>query len=67
MEEQERFLEILGEIKNIAALQNNTLSKEEINRYLSGMDFDSGKIEAVYKYLVAGGIKITGYEEASAK
>ena len=66
MEEQERFLEILGEIKNIAALQNNTLSKEEINRYLSGMDFDSGKIEAVYKYLGAGGIKITGYEEASA-
>lgn len=66
MEEQERFLEILGEIKNIAALQNNTLSKEEINRYLGGMDFDSGKIEAVYKYLGAGGIKITGYEEASA-
>ncbi len=66
MEEQERFLEILGEIKNIAALQNNTLSKEEINRYLSGMDFDSGKIEAVYKYLGAGGIKITGYEEVSA-
>ncbi|MCI9078736.1 MAG: hypothetical protein HFH68_07410 [Lachnospiraceae bacterium] len=64
MEEQERFLEILGEIKNIAALQNNTLSKEEISRYLGGMDFDSGKIDAVYKYLSAGGIKITGYEGA---
>lgn len=65
MEEQEKFLEILGEIKNIAALQNNTLSKEEIGRYLGGMDFDSGKIEAVYKYLSAGGIKITGYDMAS--
>ncbi|MFG6329511.1 MAG: hypothetical protein K1W06_08610 [Lachnospiraceae bacterium] len=65
MEEQERFLEILSEIKNIAALQNNTLSKEEICRYLGGMDFDSGKIEAVYKYLSAGGIKITGYEALS--
>lgn len=66
MEEQERFLEILGEIKNIAALQNNTLSKDEINRYLGGMDLDSGKIEAVYKYLSTAGIKITGYEGVSS-
>lgn len=66
MEEQERFLEILGEIKNIAALQNNTLSKEEINRYLSGMDLDSGKMGAVYKYLGTAGIKITGYEGISS-
>lgn len=65
MEEQERFLEILSEIKNIAALQNNTLSKEEISRYLGDMEPGSSKIEAVYKYLSAGGIKITGYEELS--
>ena len=62
MEEQERFLEILGEIKNIAALQQNTLSKEEISRYLGDMEPGSDKIEAVYRYLSAGGIKITGYE-----
>lgn len=63
MEEQGRFLEILAEIKNIAALQQNTLSKEEINRYLGNMELDNSKMEAVYSYLSAGGIKITGHEE----
>lgn len=41
------------------------MSKDEINRYLGGMDLDSGKIEAVYKYLGTAGIKITGYEGVS--
>lgn len=63
MEEQGRFLEILGEIKNIAALQQNTLSREEISRYLGNMELDNSKMEAVYSYLSAGGIKITGNEK----
>lgn len=65
MVEQERFLEILNEIKNIAALQNNTLSKEEIIRYLGDIRPGSDKMDAVYKYFSAYGIKITDYEEAS--
>ncbi len=63
MEEHGRFLEILAEIKNIAALQQNTLSKEEINRYLGNMELDNSQMEAVYSYLSAGGIKITGRRE----
>ncbi len=63
MEEHGRFLEILAEIKNIAALQQNTLSKEEINRYLGNMELDNRQMEAVYSYLSAGGIKITGHGE----
>ncbi len=58
MEEQEKFLEILGGIKDIAALQQNTLEEEEIKKYLGNMALDNAQMEAVYRYLSAGGIKI---------
>ena len=65
MEEQDKFVEILGEIKDIAALQENSLSKDEIQKYLSDMDLNEDKMNAVCSYLVAGGIKIDGYSKAS--
>lgn len=65
MEEQDKFLEILGEIKNIAALQQNILSKDEIQKYLSDMELSDDKMDAICSYLVAGGIKIDGYNKAS--
>lgn len=65
MEEQDKFLEILEEIKNIAALQQNILSKDEIKKYLSDMELSDDKMDAVCSYLVAGGIKIDGYSKAS--
>lgn len=61
MEEQGKFLEILSEIKDIAALQQNTLEEEEIKKYLGNMELDSRQMEAVYNYLNAEGIKITGH------
>ena len=64
MEEQDKFLEILGEIKDIAALQENSLSKDEIQKYLSDMDLNEDKMNAVCSYLMAGGIKIDGYSKA---
>lgn len=62
MEEQDRFLEVLQDIKDIAASQQNILSKEEIERYLSGMELDNFKLDAIYHYLSAAGIKIEGYK-----
>lgn len=53
MEEQDKFLEILGEIKDIAALQQNILSKDEIRKYLSDMELSDDKMDAVCSYLVA--------------
>lgn len=64
MEEQGKFLEMLSEIKNIAALQHNTLEKEEIKKYLGNIELDSHQMEAVYSYLSTEGIKITGYGKA---
>lgn len=61
MEEQERFLELLREIKGIAALQQDQLTKEEIKHYLDGMELDDDKIDAVCRYLSTEGIGIDGY------
>ncbi len=62
MGEQDRFLEVLQDIKDIAALQQNVLSRNEIERYLSGMELDKTKLDAIYHYLSAAGIKIEGYK-----
>ena len=62
MDEQDKFLEVLKDIKDIAALQQNMLSKSEIEKYLSGMELDKAKLDAIYHYLSAAGIKIEGYK-----
>lgn len=61
MEEQSRFLEVIEEIKSIAVLQQNRMTKEEIHKYLSDMELEDDKFDAVYHYLSAAGIKIEGY------
>lgn len=62
MDEQAKFLEALEEIKSIAKIQGNTLSKEDIRTYLGDVDLSEEKMQAVYQYLGAHRIKIEGYE-----
>ncbi len=63
MEEQEQFLEILNEIKEIAISQDNQMTKEEIKQYLNYMELSDEKLNAVCRYLAAAGIKIHGTKE----
>ncbi|MCI5587961.1 MAG: hypothetical protein MR384_08795 [Lachnospiraceae bacterium] len=62
MEDQSKFLEMLEEIKNIAVSQQNKMTKDEIKSYLSDMQMDEGKFEAVYHYLASCGVEIEGYD-----
>lgn len=62
MIEQSKLLECMEEIKAIAMSQQGRLTKEEIGKYLDGMEFDDGQMEAVYQYLCANRITIEGYE-----
>lgn len=61
MEDQNKFLEMLEEIKNIAVSQQNKMTKDEIKSYLSDMQIDESKFEAVYQYLASCGVDIKGY------
>lgn len=65
MGEQEQFLEILNEIKDIAALQDNKLTKEEIKKYLSDIKLSDDKIDAICHYLNSVGIKICDMQEST--
>lgn len=62
MIEQNKLLEYMEEMKSIAASQQGRLTKEEIGKYLSGMELDDRQMEAVYQYLCASQIIIEGYE-----
>lgn len=61
MKDQNKFLETLEEIKTIAAAQQNKMTKDEIIRYLSDMELEESKLEAVYHYLAAAGVSVEGY------
>lgn len=60
MENQAKFLEMLQEIKEIAQSQNNTITKEEIQKLL-GEKLPEEQLKAVYQYLGENQIKVEGY------
>lgn len=62
MESQDKFLEMLQEIKGIAASQQNRLTKEEIRKYLGEDTLSEDKMEAVYHYLGENHIVVEGYD-----
>lgn len=61
MEDQNKFLELLDDIKGIARAQDSCMTKQELQSYLSGMQLSEEQWEAVYQYLGANGIKVEGY------
>ena len=61
MSDQGKFIEALDAVKNIAVSQNNSLTKEEIKKYLSDMNLSKKQFEQVYYYLSLSGINIEGY------
>lgn len=61
MENQDRFLELLADIKEIAKAQDGRMAKQEIQNYLSDMQMSEKQWEAVYQYLEANGIRVEGY------
>lgn len=61
MEDQNKFLELLDEIKGIARAQDGCMTKQELQSYLSDMQLSEEQWKAVYQYLGANGIKVEGY------
>lgn len=61
MIDQNKLLECMEEIKEIAMSQQGRLTREEIGSYLKGMELDGQQMEAVYQYLGASGITVEGF------
>ena len=67
MEEQSKFLELLGEIQRIAHAQNQSMTKEEISTYLADEHLSDVQMQAVYQYLGEHHIKVQGYDYVPPK
>lgn len=67
MEDQSKFLELLGEIQRIAHAQNQSMTKEEISTYLADEHLSDVQMQAVYQYLGEHHIKVQGYDYVPPK
>lgn len=63
MEQEEKFLESLKELKNIAATQKNQLTLDEIGQFFSDFATDDTKMEMIYQYFMSNQIRVVGKED----
>lgn len=61
MNEQNQFLELLKDIADIAKVNGNTITTNEINEYFSDMELTHDQMELIYDYLCKGHIKVVGH------
>ncbi|MDD7402475.1 MAG: hypothetical protein SO170_00060 [Butyribacter sp.] len=62
MENQGKLLEMLQGMKEVAAAQQNKLTKEEIKQYLGEVELSAEQMMAVYQYLGENHIEVEGYD-----
>ncbi|KSV58983.1 RNA polymerase sigma factor region1.1 domain-containing protein [Acetivibrio ethanolgignens] len=60
MLEKGKFLDMLGEILEIAKTQGGSLSQEEIQEYFKGMELTKEHMDAIYAYLSENKITVKG-------
>lgn len=61
MIEQGKFLEMLQEIMEVAKVQENRISKEELAKLLGDVELSKEQYESVYAYLAENRIQVEGY------
>jgi len=61
MIEQGKFLEMLQEIMEVARVQDNTITKQELQSLLGDVNLSEEQMESVYAYLAENKIEVVGY------
>lgn len=61
MLEKGKFLDMLGEILEIAKTQGGSLSQEEIQEYFKGIELTKEHLDAIYAYLSENKITVKGF------
>ena len=61
MIEQGKFLEMLKEIMEVARVQENRISKEELAKLLGDVELSEEQLESVYAYLAENRIQVEGF------
>lgn len=61
MIEQGKFLEMLKEIMEVAKVQDNRISKEELAKLLGDVELSEAQFESIYAYLAENKIEVDGF------
>ena len=61
MLEKNKFMEMLMAITEVARVQENRITKEEIQDYFAGMDLEESQYQHIYQYLGENGVQIPGF------
>lgn len=61
MLDKSRFMEMLAAIAEVARVQENRITKEEIRDYFAGMDLEDGQYQHIYQYLGENGVQVAGF------
>lgn len=59
--DKQKLLEMLQEMKEVAQAQGNTLTKDEVKKYLGEENLSEETLQAVYHYLGENQISVEGY------
>lgn len=62
MKNQEKLLEMLQEIIEVAGAQQNKLTRDEVKKYLGEENLSVDKLQAIYRYLGENNIQVEGYD-----
>lgn len=61
MLEKSRFMEMLMAITEVAKVQDNQITKEEIQDYFQGMELEESQYQHIYQYLGENGVQVPGF------
>ena len=61
MLDRSKFMEMLQSITEVAKVQDNRLTKEEIAEYFSEMELEEAHFQHIYQYLGENGITVPGF------
>lgn len=65
MSDKNKFFEMLNSITEVAKIQDNHISREDIKKLFGDMELNEAQYEHVYAYLAANDIRIDGYIESN--
>lgn len=65
MSDKNKFFEMLNSITEVAKIQDNHISREDIKKLFGDMVLNDSQYEHVYAYLAANDIRIDGYVEGN--
>lgn len=66
MQNEKLFMKMLQEIVEIAKVNGNSITTDEVDEYFSELELNEKQVEAIYDYLCKGHIKVVGYTHISS-